>query len=203
MTSNEFREAWKQVKALWPGWAKSIEGAHEPFNVNATYKMFHNISATAMTEAVDQHFAEKGTKRADAFGPLFPRIMELAKESQWRSQQADPLREIFQTWVSMLPRVMRMEREVEYFRRMSEDRQNSKAERDRYAALVVLGNKQLEKWQGPLTELEVSQLNRANEWRRRAEAELRGDESDAGVRDYVRSMPAAVQEFKLREVPNA
>jgi hypothetical protein len=202
MTRDEFKAAWEKVRALWGGWGRSMTGDTSRFNADMLFKMLANFSAAAVDEAIEAHVRDIGTKKGDAFGPVFNRIAELAKDAHWRKQQADPLKEIFVEWVSRLPRPMQVEREVRYYRLMAQDRQNSKIERDRYDSMAMIGEQQLAKWQGPMTPLEESQLDRANEWRRRAEAELRGDAPDEAVADRVRSIPTDMRNFRFKEVPN-
>lgn len=200
MHQNEFDGVWERVKALWPGWATSIEGPHERFNFDVVYKMFRDLSTHAVNEAVDQHFAEKGSKKSSTFEPVFARILELAKFIHFAVRHADPMREIHQTYVSMLPRAVQLEKEIEWHRRMSMDDTVSQEERARHADVVILGNATLKRMNTFATQeaadksaaMEAAQIDRANQWKRDAIADLQRSNPDESVREYTRPIPPAL-----------
>lgn len=197
MTQSEFNQAWTRIKALWTGWAAGFNETNEVINIGVTFKMFSHLSPAAVNEAVDQHFAEKGSKKASAFEPVFSRILELAKGIHWANQQADPMRQIHQTWVSMLPRMVQLEREVEWHRRMATDDSVSQSERERHSAVAALGSARLQNANTFATQealdkcvaLEAAQTERANRWRQEQIDALRNRNPDQGVREHVRAIP--------------
>jgi len=200
MTEREFGETWERIKALWTGWAAGFNEANEAINIGVTFKMFRDLGAAAVDEAVDQHFAEKGTKKSSAFEPVFARILELAKFIHFAARNADPMREIHQTYVSMLPRMMQLEKEIEWHRRMAVDESVSQEERARHADVVILGNATLKRANVFETqaaadkslEMEAAQVERANQWKREAVAALQQRDSDSTVREYTRPIPQAL-----------
>ena len=200
MTNDQFNPIWEDIKALWGAWGKSIDGPAEDVNFRVVFKMFRDLDTTAVGRAVEETFAEKGTKKNAGFEPPFPRILELAKFHHFAARNADPMRDIHRVYVSMLPRYVQLEREVEWHRRTGMDETVSQGERDRHADIAALGSAKIAKANAFESQehmdksaaMEAAQVERARRWRQEQIDALRGRTADDGVREHVRAIPPAL-----------